>query len=186
MSTDASGGPEAGEPRVPQQRSAYGSDGRPGVHADGGTGAAAPGDGAAVPADLPSGASAEFRVVAQRGAPEAESSDAPATVPNGITSAAANGVSTRGAAATSTLEAPAAPSGGTAADGGAQALLEVVGQLVERARAAGELRADVTVADVLLVIATGAPSLPDPAQQQAASARLLEILLEGLRSRPAG
>ncbi|KOG79493.1 MULTISPECIES: TetR/AcrR family transcriptional regulator [Streptomyces] len=186
VSTDASGGPEAGEPRVPQQRSAYGSDGRPGVHADGGTGAAAPGDGAAVPADLPSGASAEFRVVAQRGAPEAESSDAPATVPNGITSAAANGVSTRGAAATSTLEAPAAPSGGTAADGGAQALLEVVGQLVERARAAGELRADVTVADVLLVIATGAPSLPDPAQQQAASARLLEILLEGLRSRPAG
>ncbi|CAM5577452.1 hypothetical protein SRIMM317S_04833 [Streptomyces rimosus subsp. rimosus] len=94
-------------------------------------------------------------MVAQRGAPEAESSDAPATVPNGITSAAANGVSTRGAAATSTLEAPAAPSGGTAADGGAQALLEVVGQLVERARAAGELRADVTVADVLLVIATG-------------------------------
>ncbi|KOT92826.1 TetR family transcriptional regulator [Streptomyces rimosus subsp. pseudoverticillatus] len=186
VSTDASGGPEAGEPRVPQQRSAYGSDGRPGVHSDGGTGAAAPGDGTAVSADLPSGASAEFRVVAQRGAPEAESSDAPATVPNGTTSAAANGVSTRGAAATSTLEAPAAPSGGTAADGGAQALLEVVGQLVERARAAGELRADVTVADVLLVIATGAPSLPDPAQQQAASARLLEILLEGLRSRPAG
>ncbi|KWT62501.1 TetR family transcriptional regulator [Streptomyces albus subsp. albus] len=186
VSTDASGGPEAGEPRVPQQRSAYASDGRPAVHADGGTGAAAPGDAAAVPADLPPGASAEFRVVAQRGAPEAESSDAPATVPNGITSAAANGVSTRGAAATSTLEAPAAPAGETAADGGAQALLEVVGQLVERARAAGELRADVTVADVLLVIATGAPSLPDPAQQQAASARLLEILLEGLRSRPAG
>ncbi|KOU01911.1 TetR family transcriptional regulator [Streptomyces sp. NRRL F-5755] len=186
VSTDASGGPGAGEPRVPQQRSAYGSDGRPAVHADGGTGAAAPGDAAAVPADLPPGASAEFRVVAQRGAPEAESSDAPATVPNGITSAAANGVSTRGAAATSTLEAPAAPAGETAADGGAQALLEVVGQLVERARAAGELRADVTVADVLLVIATGAPSLPDPAQQQAASARLLEILLEGLRSRPAG
>ncbi|MFG2890561.1 TetR/AcrR family transcriptional regulator [Streptomyces sp. NPDC048248] len=67
---------------------------------------------------------------------------------------------------------------------GAQALLEVVGRLVERARAAGELRADVTVADVLLVIATSAPSLPDPTQQQAASARLLDILLEGLRSRP--
>ncbi|MFJ9870857.1 TetR/AcrR family transcriptional regulator [Streptomyces sp. NPDC101165] len=70
-------------------------------------------------------------------------------------------------------------------DGGAGALLEVVGQLVDRARAAGELRADVSVADVLLVIATAAPSLPDPAQQAAASARLLEILLEGLRSRPA-
>ncbi|MEV0281721.1 helix-turn-helix domain-containing protein [Streptomyces sp. NPDC050610] len=70
-------------------------------------------------------------------------------------------------------------------DAGAAALLEVVGQLVDRARAAGELRADVTVADVLLVIATAAPSLPDAAQQAAASARLLDILLEGLRSRPA-
>ncbi|GGN67437.1 TetR family transcriptional regulator [Streptomyces albiflavescens] len=70
-------------------------------------------------------------------------------------------------------------------DAGAAALLDVVGRLVERARAAGELRADVTVADVLLVIATAAPSLPDAAQQAAASARLLDILLEGLRSRPA-
>ncbi|MCQ4084957.1 TetR/AcrR family transcriptional regulator [Streptomyces sp. RB6PN25] len=66
---------------------------------------------------------------------------------------------------------------------GVSALLSVVGQLVERARAAGELRSDVSVADVLLVIATSAPSLPDPAQHAAASARLLEILLEGLRSR---
>lgn len=70
-------------------------------------------------------------------------------------------------------------------DSGVAALLDVVGQLVERARAAGELRADVSVADVLLVIATAAPSLPDAAQQAAASARLLDILLEGLRSRPA-
>ncbi|MFF3911399.1 TetR/AcrR family transcriptional regulator [Streptomyces sp. NPDC001848] len=69
-------------------------------------------------------------------------------------------------------------------DAGAATLLEVVGQLVERARAAGELRSDVTVSDVLLVIATAAPSLPDAAQQAAASARLLDILLEGLRSRP--
>jgi AcrR family transcriptional regulator len=67
---------------------------------------------------------------------------------------------------------------------GAAALLDVVGRLVERARAAGELRPDVSVSDVLLVIATAAPSLPDPAQQAAASARLLDILLEGLRSRP--
>ncbi|GHI06636.1 TetR family transcriptional regulator [Streptomyces cellostaticus] len=74
---------------------------------------------------------------------------------------------------------------GAGDDGGAGALLEVVGQLVERARAAGELRPDVSVADVLLVIATAAPSLPDAAQQAAASARLLDILLEGLRSRPA-
>ncbi|MFC4468901.1 TetR/AcrR family transcriptional regulator [Streptomyces xiangluensis] len=70
-------------------------------------------------------------------------------------------------------------------DAGAAQLLEVVGRLVERARAAGELRTDVTVSDVLLVIATAAPSLPDAAQQAAASARLLDILLEGLRSRPA-
>ncbi|MEV5878804.1 helix-turn-helix domain-containing protein [Streptomyces sp. NPDC052101] len=73
---------------------------------------------------------------------------------------------------------------GAADDSGVRALLEVVGQLVERARAAGELRADVSVSDVLLVIATAAPSLPDPTQQAAASARLLDILLEGLRSRP--
>ncbi|MEV7172736.1 helix-turn-helix domain-containing protein [Streptomyces sp. NPDC093224] len=70
-------------------------------------------------------------------------------------------------------------------DAGAGALLEVVGRLVHRAREAGELRADVTVADVLLVIATAAPALPDPAQQAAASTRLLDILLEGLRSRTA-
>ncbi|MEV8318124.1 helix-turn-helix domain-containing protein [Streptomyces sp. NPDC059900] len=69
-------------------------------------------------------------------------------------------------------------------DPGAVALLDVVGRLVDRARAAGELRPDVTVADVLLVIATAAPSLPDAAQQAAASSRLLDILLEGLRSRP--
>ncbi|MEW2045729.1 helix-turn-helix domain-containing protein [Streptomyces sp. NPDC005476] len=72
----------------------------------------------------------------------------------------------------------------TVDDAGAAALLEVVGRLVERAREAGELRTDVSVSDVLLVIATAAPSLPDPAQQAAASARLLDILLEGLRSRP--
>jgi hypothetical protein len=70
-------------------------------------------------------------------------------------------------------------------DSGIGALLDVVGQLVERARDAGELRADVSVGDVLLVIATAAPSLPDAAQQATASARLLDILLEGLRSRPA-
>ncbi|GAA3301481.1 helix-turn-helix domain-containing protein [Streptomyces cinereospinus] len=77
-------------------------------------------------------------------------------------------------------EASAAAEG----DAGAAALLDVVGRLVERARAAGELRPDVSVSDVLLVIATAAPPLPDAAQQAAASARLLDILLEGLRSRP--
>jgi AcrR family transcriptional regulator len=81
-------------------------------------------------------------------------------------------------------EQPAAVPASAVDDAGAAALLDVVGQLVERARAAGELRADVSVSDVLLVIATAAPSLPDAAQQAAASARLLDILLEGLRSRP--
>ncbi|WP_081239786.1 TetR/AcrR family transcriptional regulator [Streptomyces viridosporus] len=78
-------------------------------------------------------------------------------------------------------EEPAATDPG---DTGTARLLDVVGRLVERARAAGELRPDVSVSDVLLVIATAAPSLPDAAQQAAASARLLDILLEGLRSRP--
>ncbi|MER6747975.1 TetR/AcrR family transcriptional regulator [Streptomyces fungicidicus] len=77
------------------------------------------------------------------------------------------------------------PEAPVADDAGAAELLEVVGQLVERARDAGELRTDVSVSDVLLVIATAAPSLPDAAQQAAAASRLLDILLEGLRSRPA-
>ncbi|WP_031525675.1 TetR/AcrR family transcriptional regulator [Streptomyces sp. NRRL F-5123] len=93
------------------------------------------------------------------------------------------------AAAPTPTPAPAAPAAGAGANDaieeqdGIRTLLDVVGQLVERARAAGELRTDVSVADVLLVIATAAPSLPDAAQQAAASARLLDILLEGLRSR---
>lgn len=68
---------------------------------------------------------------------------------------------------------------------GTTQLLDVVGRLVEQAREVGALRPDVSVSDVLLVIATAAPALPNPAQQTAASARLLDILLEGLRSRPA-
>jgi AcrR family transcriptional regulator len=86
---------------------------------------------------------------------------------------------------TATAGASADGPGSVAVGDGAAALLEVVGRLVERARSAGELRPDVSVSDVLLVIATAAPSLPDPAQQAAASTRLLDILLEGLRSRPA-
>ncbi|MCP9945643.1 TetR/AcrR family transcriptional regulator [Streptomyces somaliensis] len=87
-------------------------------------------------------------------------------------------------AAPRTVAPRAVPAAGRPDDTGVSELLEVVGQLVGRAREAGELRRDVTVADVLLVIATGAPSLPDAAQQSAASTRLLEIMLEGLRSRP--
>ncbi|MFF1914439.1 TetR/AcrR family transcriptional regulator [Streptomyces sp. NPDC058239] len=81
-------------------------------------------------------------------------------------------------------DGPSVTETGIEDDTGAGELLEVVGRLVDRARAAGELRRDVTVADVLLVIATAAPSLPDADQQAAASSRLLDILLEGLRSRP--
>jgi AcrR family transcriptional regulator len=61
-------------------------------------------------------------------------------------------------------------------------LLSAVAQLVERTRAAGELRADVTVADLMLVIATTPPRLADPARRTAAGRRLLEILLQGLRA----
>ncbi|MBU7597975.1 TetR/AcrR family transcriptional regulator [Streptomyces sp. P38-E01] len=64
----------------------------------------------------------------------------------------------------------------------ARELLAVVGELVDRARAAGALRDGVSVSDVLLVIATAAPSLPDLQQRSAASDRLLEILLAGLRT----
>ncbi|MFB6756540.1 TetR/AcrR family transcriptional regulator [Streptomyces sp. NPDC056353] len=90
-----------------------------------------------------------------------------------------------GAPVVGTGSVAASTDGSVAVAEGAATLLEVVGRLVERARTAGELRPDVSVSDVLLVIATAAPSLPDPAQQAAASARLLDILLEGLRSRPA-
>ncbi|WP_435604266.1 TetR/AcrR family transcriptional regulator [Streptomyces sp. bgisy130] len=123
------------------------------------------------------------------GGPAAEAADGP-RMPDGLSEARVPQQRTAPGADGASAElrpAEAAPAATTAEEtAGADALLEVVGRLVERARAAGELRADVTVSDILLVIATGAPTLPDPGQQQAASARLLEILLEGLRSRPAG
>jgi AcrR family transcriptional regulator len=124
-----------------------------------------------------------------------------ARVPNqraGLTAAAGTGAPSAGAGAVASETAAEAVPGAPdlrlvgqrpgqhgADDAGAADLLDVVGQLVDRARAAGELRGDVTVADVLLVIATAAPALPDAAQQAAASARLLDILLEGLRPRTA-
>ena len=73
---------------------------------------------------------------------------------------------------------------GAAAGPGARELLSAVGQLVERTRAAGQLRADVTVEDLMLVIATTPPRVADPARQTAVGGRLLQILLQGLR--PAG
>ncbi|MGP4113663.1 TetR/AcrR family transcriptional regulator [Streptomyces sp. 4N509B] len=74
------------------------------------------------------------------------------------------------------------PSQRGAVDHGTRELLAAVGQLVERSRAAGELRADVTVADLMLVIATTPPRLEDPARRAVAGRRLLELLLQGLRA----
>ncbi|AXL89913.1 TetR family transcriptional regulator [Streptomyces sp. CB09001] len=149
-----SGGAAAGDPRVPQQRI------QPGT-----------GELRLVPEE-----SAAARASAVGGGSVA---DAAGPVPASATGPAAASVtgSASGSVTGSVM-------GSVASDDGAAALLEVVGRLVERARTAGELRPDVSVSDVLLVIATAAPSLPDPVQQAAASARLLDILLEGLRSRP--
>ncbi|GAA3993897.1 helix-turn-helix domain-containing protein [Streptomyces marokkonensis] len=102
-------------------------------------------------------------------------------VSDGAARAASSAGGSVGAAAGGSVTGSVSVEGGH----GAAELLDVVGRLVERARSAGELRPDVSVSDVLLVIATAAPSLPDAAQQAAASTRLLDILLEGLRSRPA-
>ncbi|MCB5910957.1 TetR/AcrR family transcriptional regulator [Streptomyces pinistramenti] len=130
----------------------------------------------AVPAgeQAPEGAAAGARVPQQRPAPDADDVAARYGAPDEVRADAAGPAQDGG------------PHERADEPGGVPALLDVVGRLVERARSAGALRTDVTVGDVLLVIATGAPALPDPGHQQAASARLLEILLEGLRSRPAG
>lgn len=100
--------------------------------------------------------------------------------------AAAAGTAAAAAVAEAAGTAEAAGGSRSAEGAGVHSLLSVVGELVDRARTAGRLRPDVGVADVLLVIATSAPALPDPAQQSAVSERLLEILLEGLRARPVG
>ncbi|MFF5721611.1 TetR/AcrR family transcriptional regulator [Streptomyces buecherae] len=135
-------------------------------------------------------AAPELRLVEQRSTPDPLEGTGPDITGVGAPGAGSGAIAPVAAAPTGPTAVHGTVSNGTAQqnpdDGGATALLEVVGKLVDRARAAGELRADVTVADVLLVIATAAPSLPDAAQQAAASARLLDILLDGLRSRPVG
>ncbi|WP_109029003.1 TetR/AcrR family transcriptional regulator [Streptomyces rubrogriseus] len=148
----------------------------------GGSGGAAAGD-PRVPQQRIQPGTGELRLVSE----ESAAARASAAAVGGTVSDAAGPVATSatgpaaGAVAGSLAGSVA---GSVVGDDGAAALLEVVGRLVERARTAGELRPDVSVSDVLLVIATAAPSLPDPAQQAAASTRLLDILLEGLRSRP--
>ncbi|WP_323384412.1 TetR/AcrR family transcriptional regulator [Streptomyces calidiresistens] len=63
----------------------------------------------------------------------------------------------------------------------ARRLVAAMERLLERARRAGGVRADVTVADLVLVISTVPPTTGDPARREAWSSRLLELLLAGLR-----
>ena len=93
------------------------------------------------------------------------------------------------------LEVAAAPAGEGGGDADPVGLLELLAQLVERARAADGLRDGVTVSDVVLVLTASVPSYtsPGPAEGaagddgggeggQGSSARLLRILLDGLRA----
>ena len=59
-------------------------------------------------------------------------------------------------------------------------LLELLSELVESARVAGELRPGVTVSDVVLVLTAAVPQHTSP--DGSASGRLLQLLLDGLRS----
>jgi AcrR family transcriptional regulator len=107
------------------------------------------------------------------------------------------------------MEVTAPPSGEVSGDADPGRLLELLAQLVERARAAGELRDGVSVSDVVLVLTASVPSYTSPSGAAAvdggstdgaagdaggtgagaaagampgSSARLLRILLDGLRS----
>ncbi|MCE7080917.1 TetR/AcrR family transcriptional regulator [Streptomyces sp. ST2-7A] len=66
-------------------------------------------------------------------------------------------------------------------DGDARLLVATMERLLERARRAGRVRPDVTVADLVLVISTVPPTAADPTVREALSSRLLELLLAGLR-----
>ncbi|MEU6854397.1 helix-turn-helix domain-containing protein [Actinacidiphila alni] len=170
--------PLAGEAnRVPQQRSPFAASGGLPV-AQGGTEGQTPSGGSA----------ASAASVAPETDTDARAVPAAGTAPGGAGVSGVIGDTSRRADHAGRDDIGSGSDGGTdrgSDQDGIRTLLDVVGRLVDRAREAGELRGDVSVADVLLVIATSAPSLPDPAQQAAASARLLDILLEGLRSRPA-
>ncbi len=90
------------------------------------------------------------------------------------------------------IAAPPPPPSDGAGDADPARLLELLGQLVERARGAGELRSEVRVTDVVLVLTASVPSYTEPSGEaagaegvpgpQGSSARLLRILLDGLRS----
>ncbi|WP_370087968.1 TetR/AcrR family transcriptional regulator [Streptacidiphilus sp. MAP12-16] len=95
-----------------------------------------------------------------------------------------------------TATAAGAPGGEGEGDADPARLLELLARLVERARAAGELRAGVTVSDVVLVLTASVPSYTEPSAAeggaaggsdaagavQGSSARLLRILLDGLHA----
>ncbi|WP_084724688.1 TetR/AcrR family transcriptional regulator [Streptacidiphilus melanogenes] len=65
------------------------------------------------------------------------------------------------------------------ADADPARLLELLSELVESARDAGELRAGVTVSDVVLVLTAAVPQ--HTSSDGSASGRLLQLLLDGLR-----
>lgn len=69
---------------------------------------------------------------------------------------------------------------GFGADADPARLLELLSELVESARAAGELRPGVTVSDVVLVLTAAVPQHTSP--DGSASGRLLQLLMDGLRS----
>ncbi|MEY9876979.1 AcrR family transcriptional regulator [Streptacidiphilus sp. MAP12-33] len=83
-----------------------------------------------------------------------------------------------------TPDAAVAPAGATDDEFGADAdparLLELLAELVDGARSSGELRPGVTVADVVLVLTAAVPQHTSP--DGSASGRLLQLLLDGLRS----
>ncbi|MFC1418538.1 TetR/AcrR family transcriptional regulator [Streptacidiphilus cavernicola] len=103
------------------------------------------------------------------------------------------------------LEVAAEPTGESGGDADPAGLLELLAQLVEQARAAGGLRDGVTVSDVVLVLTASVPPYTSPGHGEGAeggsdggdadgshggghgggqgsSARLLRILLDGLRA----
>ncbi|SEK80142.1 TetR/AcrR family transcriptional regulator [Streptacidiphilus jiangxiensis] len=75
---------------------------------------------------------------------------------------------------------PAATDDEFGADADPARLLELLAELVEGARVAGELRPGVTVADVVLVLTAAVPQ--HTSSDGSASGRLLQLLLDGLRN----
>jgi AcrR family transcriptional regulator len=100
--------------------------------------------------------------------------------PSGVAAAA----DASAAASPTSAGGSAAPAGepgdefGTDAD--PASLLELLSELVEAAKDAGQLRAGVTVSDVVLVLTAAVPQ--HTSSDGSASGRLLQLLLDGLRS----